>query len=904
MALRALVLAASLRRVTPQGKEEDPNILGRIELETTQVEPVNVRALCFEGLGQQLGETDCTMLDPRTCTEVDSKGRETWDEDKCDTLPKGSPYFMERSTGWNAAVQSVPAGESAFLCLQCCNAIVMKPCTSKNGKRRKCKQDEGVNEYWPFRCQIPPRPTGDAMRNMLLRDFYGYEFRFTRNQGNRAMGVPHYDDKQVVKCALPRMGCQYEYPRGDAYQIARVKMTPETTIDPHPGYGDPRYEIPECCTEKVIQARGIDQCTYDARCMSSQVFERGLQSWINVAEASELMDMPVPSPPGRVKFWEAAEAAVAIDRAICSSNATTTAEEQALCSDLATKQRNVEKARDHEALARLHRDRRDLACSSKANSFEESDDFGWKQKDKYNRTEYKCRLPGSVYRGEGPYGLPDGSGSDRDKLAKRYENPVNARDAYLDGVRSRELESSCNYRDSRDRERGTYFLKGYDLTIYVEEKSSNTYGFWKSVVGCHAETTEVDQLYVDGDISQETPDQSKYFQRIKLRQRYSASYDFTYHDQGLPFIIIGVGVFLFLVSRIVQCVRDEPCPTCGTRLILAGLSELAPYPLDKQQCALCRFYGAEMPDPVLLARMKARSKFVHGRGFCEYITSPPGGRPKGYFGWCRLYLYRCIRATVIMMAYGIYYTLRYIFVLLLILGDALLHFGARCILRRRRGPGPVCLRTFIPREEDIVDEDPPVPTKIYVAEPALRCENSFLALTRPVPEPERRMVTKEQAYVRRQRAERRKKKIVRKRERLQYAMRYLGANSEKDVAQLAKLDSVVAHLDEEIEKAKIAEADDILSVKPDEEAPALMAEETKESPEEEPVLGEVLDEEPSPPKLEPEPEKTPKKFAVASEKGVGAGVALFLQKEQPEFVNGVRVRAPKKKDSDESEKDK
>ena len=215
------------------------------------------------------------------------------------------------------------------------------------------------------------------------------------------------------------------------------------------------------------------------------------------------------------------------------------------------------------------------------------------------------------------------------------------------------------------------------------------------------------------------------------------------------------------------------------------------------------------------------------------------------------------------------------------------------------------MRTFIPREEDIVDEDPPVPTKIYVAEPALRCENSFLALTRPVPNAERRMVTKEQAYVRRQRAERRKKKIARKRERLQYAMRYLGANSEKDQAQLAKLDAVVAHLDDEIEKAKLAEADDILSVKPDEEAP-LALEETKESPpghagfdavravsrfadprgEEEP--------EPSPEKIEPEPEKTPKKFAVASEKGVGAGVALFLQKEQPEFVNGVRVRAPKK----------
>ena len=221
------------------------------------------------------------------------------------------------------------------------------------------------------------------------------------------------------------------------------------------------------------------------------------------------------------------------------------------------------------------------------------------------------------------------------------------------------------------------------------------------------------------------------------------------------------------------------------------------------------------------------------------------------------------------------------------------------------------MRTFIPREEDIVDEDPPVPTKIYVAEPSLRCENSFLALTRPVPNAERRMVRKEQAYVRRQRAERRKKKISRKRERLQYAMRYLGANSEKDVAQLAKLDAVVAHLDDEIEKARIAEADDILTVKTDEEAPALLAEETKESPPGQAGFDAVRavsrfadprgapepEEEP-----EPEPEKTPKKFAVASEKGVGAGVALFLQKEQPEFVNGVRVRAPKKKD--ESEKDK
>ena len=143
----------------------------------------------------------------------------------------------------------------------------------------------------------------------------------------------------------------------------------------------------------------------------------------------------------------------------------------------------------------------------------------------------------------------------------------------------------------------------------------------------------------------------------------------------------------------------------------------------------------------------------------------------------------------------------------------------------------MCLRTFIPREEDIVDEDPPVPTKIYVAEPSLRCENSS-ALTRPVPNAERRMVTEGTSLrAARQRAERRKKKISRKRETLAICVaRHLGANSEKDVAQLAKLDAVVAHLDDEIEKARIAEADDILTVKTDEEAPALLAEETKESP--------------------------------------------------------------------------
>ena len=906
MMARQLLCLALVRYTRQQGKEEDTNILGKIEMETDTVEPFNIRALCYEGLGKELSATKCTMLDPRSagCLTLDKRGRETWDPEACAVLPKGSPYFMDRSYGWNQAVSMNPAGESSVMCLQCCNAVPMAPCASKNGKRRKCKSWEGVNEFWPFRCQVPGRPLGDAMRNALYNSYYGYEFRFARNQGNRAMDVPHYEDRSIVKCALPRMGCQYEYPRPDDFESTQVKYSPASDLEPHPGYGDATYEFIECCTDKM---RHLRPCAEPPNCMASQVAARGYQTWISVFEAAEILGRPVPPPPGRVALWEAkvqavsdasvtlsaASASPAISAAICDSNSTTPAAEEAKCSELSTAIRSLEMAQEDEALAAKHRDRRDLACSSRANSFEASDDFGWKQQDYLNRTEYKCALPGSVYGGEGPFGLPDGTGSERDQKAKKYENPVAERDKYMDGIRARGLESACNFRDARDRERGTYFLKGYELTIFVEEKSSNAYGFWKSVTGCNVEVTEVEQLYVDGDISQSTPDESQYFQRIILRQRYSATYDFYNPDQGLPFIIIGVGILFFIVSRIVQCVRDEPCPTCGTRLIIAGLSELAPYPLDKPQCALCRFYGAEMPDPVLLARMKARSKFVHGRGFFEFATTPDGGRPRGFCGWVRLYVVRCIRASVIMTAYGVYNVLRWVFVLLLMTGDCVLHFVYRCVLRKRRGPGPVCLRTFIPKDEDIVDDDPPVPTKIYVADPHLRSENAFLAMTRPVHKPERRLVSKEQAYVRRTRAEGRRKKVATKRTRLRYAMQYLGANSEKDVAQLAKLDGVVARLDEEIAVAKIAEKDDILKEAPPDVVTKLTAAQRR---------AEMLALE-GPPAEAPPPvkkvkalKKEPEKFAVASAAGVGNAMALFVQERQKEFVNGVRV-VEKKKDS-------
>ena len=93
--------------------------------------------------------------------------------------------------------------------------------------------------------------------------------------------------------------------------------------------------------------------------MASQVFERGLQSWINVAEASEF-DGPARAQSswkgealgGGGGRWSRKrrkqEKAVVIDRALCASNATTSTEEASWKQfDLGDEvQRNVSRKRE------------------------------------------------------------------------------------------------------------------------------------------------------------------------------------------------------------------------------------------------------------------------------------------------------------------------------------------------------------------------------------------------------------------------------------------------------------------------------------------------------------------------------------------------------------------------------
>lgn len=163
-----------------------------------------------------------------------------------------------------------------------------------------------------------------------------------------------------------------------------------------------------------------------------------------------------------------------------------------------------------------------------------------------------------------------------------------------------------------------------------------------------------------------------------------------------------------------------------------------------------------------------------------------------------LYAWRCARATIIVAARNVYNLLRCLFVGGLVIADACLHVFHRCCLRRRYGPGQVFLRTFVPRDEDVIEREPPVPTKIYVCDPQLRADNVFLPLTRPMPKDERKLVDAEQAHVRKCRAEAKRKKLARKLERARYAAKYLGETDELAAAKLARLESAIAIVDAEI----------------------------------------------------------------------------------------------------------
>ena len=307
------------------------------------------------------------------------------------------------------------------------------------------------------------------------------------------------------------------------------------------------------------------------------------------------------------------------------------------------------------------------------------------------------------------------------------------------------------------------------------------------MTGCHVKTYETETLRA-GD---------KFFQRIVMKgNKDPRPYNWLAGAHGLPFVVCAVLLACVVGALLVRCARDTPCPTCGSKLIFMPT-----------QCFYCSLYGAPMPDPVLLARIRARGKFVSGQGFVAHTFRKRPGSEQTRAGCARLYAGRACKATGTIAGRHVLALLKCLGKGTLHCGDALLHFFYRCVLRRRRGPGPVCLRTFVADESEYVERDPPVPTKIYVADPALRSQNAFEALTRPMPPKERELVAAEQDYVRKFREEKRAKRLESKRRR----ETYYAAASAALPAKVAPANALEAGVAAGAERAALADAGSVAS---------------------------------------------------------------------------------------------
>ena len=140
---------------------ESMDILGTIQQESVAPNPENVRATCYMGLIEEV-TTKCNLLD-----------------DDGEEVPPGVWYY-EKTEGWNMS----PRGESDVLCLQCCSQLYDEP-------------NERIHEEWNFDCAVDA-----TVRTKFDTGYYGYEFRFARNRDEK-------DDK-MVRCAMGRIGCEYE----------------------------------------------------------------------------------------------------------------------------------------------------------------------------------------------------------------------------------------------------------------------------------------------------------------------------------------------------------------------------------------------------------------------------------------------------------------------------------------------------------------------------------------------------------------------------------------------------------------------------------------------------------------------------------------------------------------------
>ena len=365
-------------------------------------------------------------------------------------------------------------------------------------------------------------------------------------------------------------------------------------------------------------------------------------------------------------------------------------------------------------------DNRDLTCTS----LENDGDFGSCD----DEDECSCKIPGSQ-RG----GTPPSNGNGDYNTA--------------DGIVQRSLDAAdaCTRTRSQSLENGTvYYLKGYTLTIDVEERSNTKGEYWRMVRSCKVETHEVTSLQ-EGDT---------FYERIRMRgPRKRIAYRWFSPEEGLLFIIFGTLGMCLCSLLIVRCVRNTPCPTCGAKLIWS-----------KHQCVMCRFYEVPMPDPVLLARVRAR-RTLGGPGLAVHAAKPVlDAPPSSFTGRCVLYVRRSrvgLRILIIAAAKGLFAFLVWLLRSLANVLCGLLRCCCDADDEDQEAPPPPSEEppgeaTAIPlfvakpapptRQPDVKPTKPTVSRFVYLADPVLRRENIFGKLTRRISPHEHKVVVIDQLH--------------------------------------------------------------------------------------------------------------------------------------------------------------
>ncbi|KAJ1462551.1 hypothetical protein M885DRAFT_610594 [Pelagophyceae sp. CCMP2097] len=334
---------------------------------------------------------------------------------------------------------------------------------------------------------------------------------------------------------------------------------------------------------------------------------------------------------------------------------------------------------------------RSLTCTADPND----GDFGYCNAD---RSECHCDLPGSIRGGTGPSSEAD------DRLS------------YNDGIRVRGLPQKCALKPQFSAEAQNWAVIKYKLVVDVEEMANSKGDYWRSVTGCHVETTEVSQ-----DLLQEG---GSWFQEIQLLgPRKPAQYKWWDPDYGLPIILVSIFLMILAAYFAVAAIRDDTCPTCGKALVFS-----------RTQCVVCFALDMPMPDPVLLARLRARARQTRGAGLVAHSLERQRSGPRTRFQRFFCCVFRVCLATAVVLGKALERFLRFLVATFikalkwLFVAATKAAFGADF-----DAPEDGAKPAAAPQKRAAVQ------ARIYVVDAQLRTENAFAQTARPVSKREREL---------------------------------------------------------------------------------------------------------------------------------------------------------------------